>query len=141
MHYWSITAKKTDCSTGPLARPFAGSLAPLTRSLAPDCSLCSRPSLRSLMCSLAHFAHSHARGTVNDWMAFLSVFFFIFDHSGINQAQAGGHFLIVQKGGKNLFPSEGRLLLKIYYQRGFLTGPGHKYFYGFLVSLRQLEIC
>ena len=28
---WSITAKNTDCSTGPLARPFARSLAPLTR--------------------------------------------------------------------------------------------------------------
>ena len=78
---WSITAKNTDCSTGPLARPFARSLAPLTRSLAPDCSLRSRPPLRSLVCSLAHFAHSLARGTVNDWMPILSVFFSIFDHS------------------------------------------------------------
>ena len=78
---WSITAKNTDCSTGPLARPFARSLAPLTRSLAPDCSLRSRPPLRSLVRSLAHFAHSLARGTVNDWMAILSVFFSIFDHS------------------------------------------------------------
>ena len=52
---WSKTAKNTDRSTGPLARPFA------------------RP--------LAHFAHSLARGTVNDWMALLSVFFSIFDHS------------------------------------------------------------
>ena len=41
-------------STGPLARPFA-------RSLAPDCSLRSRPPLRSL----AHFTHSLARGKVN----------------------------------------------------------------------------
>merc|ERR1712081_71167 len=32
--------------------------------------------------SLAHFAHSLARGTANDWMAILSVFFSIFDHSG-----------------------------------------------------------
>ena len=32
-------------------------------------------SLRSLICSLAHFAHSLARGKVNDWMALLSVFF------------------------------------------------------------------
>ena len=31
--------------------------------------------------SLAHFAHSLARVTVNDWMAILSVFFPIFDHS------------------------------------------------------------
>ena len=49
---WSGTNKNRDVSTGPLARPFARSLAPLTR------------------------------GTVNDWMAILSVFFSIFDHSG-----------------------------------------------------------
>ena len=61
---WSITVKNKDCSTGPLARPFARLLAPLTRSLAPDCSLRSRPPLRSLVCSLAHFAHSLARGKV-----------------------------------------------------------------------------
>ena len=75
---WSITAKNTDCSTGPLACPFARSLAPLTCSLAPNCSLRSRPPLRSLVRSLAHFAHSFACGTVNDWMAILSVFFFYF---------------------------------------------------------------
>ena len=80
---WSITAKNTDCSTGPLARPFARSLAPLTRSLAPDCSLRSRPPLRSLIRSLAHFAHSLARGKVIDYIAILSVFFSIFDHSVI----------------------------------------------------------
>ena len=80
---WSITAKNTDCSTGPLACPFARSLAPLTRSLAPDCSLCSRPPLRSLVHSLAHFTHSLDRGTVNDWMAISSVFFSIFDHSAM----------------------------------------------------------
>ena len=62
---WSKTAKNTDCSTGSLAHPFARSLAPLTRSLAPDCSLRSRPPLRSLVRSLAHFAHSLARGKVN----------------------------------------------------------------------------
>ena len=38
---WSITAKNTDWSTGPLARPFARSLTLLTRSLAR--SLCSLP--------------------------------------------------------------------------------------------------
>ena len=40
-----------------------------TRLLAPDCSLRSRPPLRSLVRSLAHFAHfahSLARETVND---------------------------------------------------------------------------
>merc|ERR1711954_28254 len=44
-----------------LACPFARSLAPLTRSLAPDCSLRSRPPLHSLVHSLAHFAHSFTR--------------------------------------------------------------------------------
>ena len=50
---WSGTNKKRDVSTGPLARLFAHSLAPLTCSLAPDCSLRSRPPLRSLVRSLA----------------------------------------------------------------------------------------
>ena len=50
----SGTAKNQDVSTGLLARPFARSLAPLTRSLAPNCSLRSRPPLRSLVWSLAH---------------------------------------------------------------------------------------
>ena len=40
---WSGTNKNGDVSTGPLAHPFARSLAPLTRSLA--------RSLRSLSCS------------------------------------------------------------------------------------------
>ena len=75
---WSGTNKNQDVSTGPLARPFACLLVPLTRSLAPDCSLRSRPPLRSFICSLAHFAHSFARGTVNDWVAILSLFFFLF---------------------------------------------------------------
>ena len=47
---WSKIEKNTDVSTGPLARPFARSLAPLTR------------------------------GTVNDWMAIYSVFFSILTH-------------------------------------------------------------
>ena len=80
---WSETNKNRDVSTGLLARPFARSLALLTRSLAPDCSLRSRPLLRSLVHSLAHFTHSLARGTVNDLIAILSVFFSIFDHSGL----------------------------------------------------------
>ena len=50
---WSGSTKNGDVSTGPLARSFARSLAPLTRSLAPDCSL-------------AHFAHSLTGGTLND---------------------------------------------------------------------------
>jgi len=39
--------------------------------------------LWSITAMLTHFAHSLARGTVNDWMAILSVFFSIFDHSAI----------------------------------------------------------
>ena len=62
---WSGTNKNRDVSTGPLACPFVRSLAPLTRLLAPDCSLRSRHPLRSLVRSLAHFAHSLARGKVN----------------------------------------------------------------------------
>ena len=58
---WSGTNKNRDVSTS----PFARSLTPLTNSLAPDCSLRSRPPLRSLARSLAHFAHSLARGKVN----------------------------------------------------------------------------
>ena len=50
---WSGTNKNRDVSTGPLARPFTRSLAPLTRALAPDCSLRSRPPLRSLVRSFA----------------------------------------------------------------------------------------
>ena len=62
---WSGTNKNQDVSTGSLARPFVRLLALLTRSLAPDCSLRSRPPLRSPVRSLAHFAHSLARGKVN----------------------------------------------------------------------------
>ena len=39
--------------------------------------------------SLAHFAHSLARGTVNDCMAILSVFFPVFDHSVMVQKLFG----------------------------------------------------
>ena len=64
---WSGTNKNRDVSTGPLARPFAHSLAPLTCLLTPDCLLRSRLPLHSLVFSLAHFAHSLARGKVNFW--------------------------------------------------------------------------
>ena len=59
---WARKTKNPDCSTGPLAHPFPHSLAPLT-------------------CSLAHFAYSLTRGTVNDSMAIFSVFFPVFTHS------------------------------------------------------------
>ena len=49
-----------DVSTGPPARPIAGSLALLTHSLAPPCSLRSRTPLPSFVCLRAHsFAPSH----------------------------------------------------------------------------------
>ena len=63
---WARIRKNIDQSTGPLAHPVAHSLAPLTRSLAPHYQLCSRAPLRSLVRSLAHFAHSLAQGTGND---------------------------------------------------------------------------
>ena len=62
MALWSGTNKNRDVSTGPLAPPFARSLAPLSRLLAH---------------SLAHFAHSFADGKVNDWMTFF-LYFFLF---------------------------------------------------------------
>ena len=72
---WVRTAMNRDGS------PFAQSLAPLTRLLALPCSLCLHAPLRSLICSLAHFTHSHACGTVNNQMTIFSVFFSILSHS------------------------------------------------------------
>jgi len=69
---WFRSAKNRDVSTGPLARPFARLLAPLTRSLAPDCSLRSHPPLRSLIRSLA-------RGKVYNLMSQLHI---VLNHSG-----------------------------------------------------------
>ena len=51
---WSGTNKNQDVSTGPLVRSFART----ARSLAPHYS-------RTPLCSLAHFAHSLARGKVS----------------------------------------------------------------------------
>ena len=51
---WFRTAKNQDVSTGPLACPFARSLAPLTHSLALHCLLCMRPLIHSFICFLAH---------------------------------------------------------------------------------------
>ena len=50
---WFKTAMNQDESTGPLARPFIRSLAPLTRLLAPHCLFCSHAPLRSFIRSLA----------------------------------------------------------------------------------------
>ena len=66
---WSGRNKNRDVRTGPLACPFARSLAPLTHSLAPPCLLCLRAPLRSFVCSLAHYAHYQARGKVGIFMS------------------------------------------------------------------------
>ena len=55
---WARTIKNTNCITGPLALPFAHSLAPLTRSLAPHYLLRSRPPMRSLARSLRSLPRS-----------------------------------------------------------------------------------
>ena len=81
---WARSTKKPDVSTGPLACPFAHSLAPLTRSLTPHYLLGSCASLtRSLPHSLC-FNPSLTPSLVNDWMAIYSVFFFIQAHSSIS---------------------------------------------------------
>ena len=55
-----------DVSAELLASPFARSLAPLTRLLAPDCSLYSRPPLRSLVRSLPRSWDSELLMSQND---------------------------------------------------------------------------
>ena len=87
LQYWATRSS---------VRLFACSLAPLTRSLAPDFS---HPPLRSLVRSLAHFAHSFAHGKVNYQMAILSEFFSIFDHSGMGKKK----FLLLLGRTKRLF--------------------------------------
>ena len=72
---WSRTAKNTDWSKEPLVCLLICSHRPRVCLLCPARFACA---LRSLVCLLAHFAHSLARGTVSDWMAFFSWFFFIF---------------------------------------------------------------
>ena len=59
---------------------------PLTRSIAPHYSPRLRASRRSFVRSFAHFAHSLARGTVDDWMAIYSVFFSNLAHSARHAA-------------------------------------------------------
>ena len=68
MTLWLKIEKNTDVIAGPLARPFSRTAHSFAGS-------------RLLVCSLAHFAHGLARGTMIYMMAMLSVFFSIFDHS------------------------------------------------------------
>ena len=66
---WSRTAMNRDVSTGPLARLFARSLAPLTRSLAPDCSvLASLAPSAALTHSLAHSLRSLPRSWESEFL-------------------------------------------------------------------------
>ena len=60
----SITAKNTDWSDGPLARPFARSLAPLIRSLAPESGLLA--SLAPSAALIRSLARSH-RSLTRSW--------------------------------------------------------------------------
>ena len=69
---WARMTKNPDVSTGPLTRLFARSLAPLACLLALDYLLRLQAPLCSLARLLAYFAHSLARGAVND---FSSCFF------------------------------------------------------------------
>ena len=73
---WARITKNTDWSTGPLARPFARSLAPLTRLLALDCSLHSRPLLRSLANSLTSLTPSLVGQWMIGWLFFCVFFYF-----------------------------------------------------------------
>ena len=72
---WFRSAKNRVVNTGPLACPFARSLAPLTHSLAPPCLLCSRAPLCSFVCSLAHFTHSQAVEKVRILMSHNRIFY------------------------------------------------------------------
>ena len=68
--------------TGPLARPFAVSLAPLTLSLAPHSLLHSRASLREFVGSIAQSLFSElAVKRMSRLMAVLPGFFSVPDHS------------------------------------------------------------
>ena len=75
---WSGSTKNRDVSTGPLTRPFAHSLAPLTHLLAPDCLLGSRPPLRSLVRS-PRSLRSPPSLWDSDWLdGYLFCVFFLF---------------------------------------------------------------
>ena len=77
--------KQPEIQTAVLGHSLVRSLICLHRSLV----RLLRPAhfARALRCadSLAHFAHSLAHGTVNDWIAIYSVFFFILAHSALRR--------------------------------------------------------
>ena len=85
--------KNTDWSTGPLARPFARLLTPLTHLLAPHCSALLRTALarfaRALRC--AHLlTRSLLRSWESEWLdGYLFCVFFVLAHSATAAAVAG----------------------------------------------------
>ena len=67
---WFSTTKNHNKSIGPLARPFARFLSPLTHLLTSHCCLRLCTPLRSFINSLSHsLTHSRACGKVNDWIS------------------------------------------------------------------------
>ena len=96
--------KNPNVSTGPLAVPFACSLAPLAHSLAPPCLLRSRASQRllisSLACLLCSLPCSWESGWLND--IFFCFFFLLWTIvSGVNSFD---HYVGLSAN-KPLFPS------------------------------------
>ena len=81
---WARITMNTDWSTGPLARPFAHSLAPLTRLLAPHYSLRSRAPFVLLITSLTPLL-------VGKWIIRWLFFcvFSIMDHSALSSSLGG----------------------------------------------------
>ena len=72
---WSRSTTNPDVSTGPLARLFARSLAPLTRLLALHYSLCSR----AFVCSLVRSLYSLPCWWDSEWLdGYLYCDFFLF---------------------------------------------------------------
>ena len=77
---WARIVKNPDCSTGPLARLFTHSLAPLTWLFALHYSLRSRAPLRSL----TSLTPSLVRQWMIRWLSILC-FFSVLAHSGIEE--------------------------------------------------------
>ena len=73
---WARIIKNQDKSTGPLARPFARSLVPLTHSLAPSCLLCLSSPLHSLVRSPTSLTPSLVGQWMIGWLLILCFFFY-----------------------------------------------------------------
>ena len=82
------STSSSSSSFSPSFGHFRG-LCALARPFAHTAHLFACSALLAVLCC-AHFAQSQARGTVNDWMAIMSVFFYIFDHSACGIAASAG---------------------------------------------------